>query len=381
MQVRTIRSDGCLSYVLLAGKSAAVVDPARDIEKYQAVIGEAGATLRFVVDTHTHADHLSGARRLADQADARLVMSARHPDQWRAAAGQADELGIGDILRQNGGVKVDVAVRDGDTLELGGEELRFVGAPGHTQDSVVVVASGRAFTGDALLIGQIGRCDLPGGDDGEMHRTLYERLEALDDETLVYPGHDYEGQTVTALGFERVKNPFLTKPSRHEFTAFMKTAFPSLTGAGMQCGAANVSCDAAASGKPADPLRDEVAGFMDGYFFAADRPENLLPVAELDERLKSGRPFCLLDVREPDEYAGGHIAGAHNLSVHKLDGLLGQVPAGRDDPVVTICRSGKRSGWAAMFLRVAGYRDVRSVPGGMLEWNKQGLPTANGPAR
>jgi len=214
MRVKTVRSDGCLSHVLLAGDQAAIVDPARDTAKYTRLLADVGATAAFVIDTHTHADHHSGARKLADETGARLVMSAGHSDQWRAAEGKADALGIGEILRANAGVQVDIAVADGDSLELGDGGLRFHAAPGHTSDSMMIASGDRLFTGDALLIGQIGRCDLPGGSGGQMYETLFERMARHSDETFVYPGHDYDGQTVTALGFERVKNAFFQQRSR-----------------------------------------------------------------------------------------------------------------------------------------------------------------------
>lgn len=376
MHVKTVRSDGCLSYVLLAGRDAAIVDPARDTTKYRALLS--GATLRFVIDTHTHADHLSGARKLADELGARLVMSRAHSEQWRAAEGKADALGIGDILRANAGVVVDHAATDGESLELGGEELRLVAAPGHTLDSLVLLNGDHAFTGDTLLIGQTGRCDLPGGDGAALHDTLFRKLATLPDETFVHPGHDYDGLTVTALGFERVKSPFLKTRDRDEFLEFLKGAFPTLTGAGMQCGASRTGEASCGEGPAPDPLRDEVAGFMGSYFFADHRPEDLIRPLDLKREMDSGRSLVILDVREPSEFAAGHIEGAVNLSVHELDRRLREVPPDKHQEIVTICRSGKRSAWATMFLRVAGWKRVRSVPGGMLEWEQESLPVRKG---
>jgi glyoxylase-like metal-dependent hydrolase (beta-lactamase superfamily II) len=384
MRVTTVRSDGCLSYVLTAGGEAAIIDPARDTGRYRQVLAAQGAAVRFVIDTHTHADHLSGGRKLADETGARLVMSRDHVEQWRAAAGAGDKLGIADILRANSGVKVDVAVKDGETVELGGTAIQALAAPGHTRDAMVLLAGDRIFSGDTLLIGQIGRCDLPGGDGGSMYGTLFEKLAALPDETFVYPGHDYQQQTVSALGFERVNNRFLKPRSRDEFVAFLATAFPSLTGPGMQCGAV-IACGAAGTAgtaaAPGDPLGQEIAGFMDGYFFAAKRPEDVVLPAALAAAIERGDPVRLLDVREPSEYEAGHLAGAANLSVHAIGARIGEVGPDKDAPVVTICRSGKRSGWAAMFLRVAGYRDVRSLDGGTLAWERAALPVKKGSNR
>ena len=150
----------------------------------------------------------------------------------------------------------------------------------------------------------------------------------------------------------------------------------------MQCGAAMAgpaTCEPGAA--PADPLRDRVAGFMDSWFFGARRGEVVLDAATLAGEVSSGKPVFLLDVREPSEFEAGHIEGAQNLSVRELDSRLGEIRAAKDARVVTVCRSGKRSGWAAMYLRVAGYHDVRSLDGGMLAWSAAGLPSRTGAER
>jgi len=205
LAVRQVRRPGrgCLSYVLAAGGRALVVDPAPDAAYYTALAGELGARITDVVDTHLHADHLSGARELAGATGATL----------RLPAGALDR-----------GLAYEVApLRDGDVIDLGGVEVRALSLPGHTSDMTGLVVAGRALVGgDSLFADGIARPDLQRGDaDGaramarQLFATIHERVLALGDDVVLLPGHDHpgvRGAVAPRLGEVRVRELRIESP-------------------------------------------------------------------------------------------------------------------------------------------------------------------------
>jgi sulfur dioxygenase len=181
-------SPGNLSYVVgdVATGRAAIVDPEADGgDTYRAALERHALRPAMVIDTHTHVDHVSISRELAAEHGCPIVM---HADSQTH--------------------RVARRVVDGEELALGGTTLRVWHCPGHTRDMLVVLAASRAFTGDTLFIGAVGRSDLPGGNHRQQWATL-RRLMTLPDDTLVYPGHDYHGRSCTTIGAERAANPRL----------------------------------------------------------------------------------------------------------------------------------------------------------------------------
>jgi glyoxylase-like metal-dependent hydrolase (beta-lactamase superfamily II) len=156
------------------------------------------------VDTHTHADHISGARELKNKTIARIVMHEKAPSS-----------------------AVDVRVEDGDRLWLGRLSLKFLHAPGHAKDLVAVSLPGRILTADALLIGSCGRTDLPNGNSTRQYHTLYYLFRCLPDDLLVYPGHDYEGRDHSVLAGEKASNPKMHFASEREFVEYMDRENPA----------------------------------------------------------------------------------------------------------------------------------------------------------
>jgi len=199
---------GCLGYVVAdeATRRAAILDPeAEMVEPMLDFVFEHGLRPSYVVETHTHADHFSGARELKSKTVARVVMHETAPSS-----------------------AVDIRVEDGDRLWLGEElPLKFLHTPGHAKDLVSVLLPGRILTADALLVGSCGRTDLPNGNATRQYHSLYYVLRSLPDELLVYPGHDYEGRSCSTLGEEKKHNPKMNFPSESEFVEYMEKENPA----------------------------------------------------------------------------------------------------------------------------------------------------------
>jgi glyoxylase-like metal-dependent hydrolase (beta-lactamase superfamily II) len=186
--------EGCKSYIVGCEEScaAAIIDPALDlVDRYIGEIGRQGLRVRYIIDTHTHADHFSGAQALRRQFGAPIVMHRLSPAPH-----------------------VDLHVEDGHSLPLGAMRLAILHTPGHTRDSIAIHVEDRVFTGDTLLIGGTGRSDLPSGDPDQLFDSLFGKLLALPDETLVFPAHDYKGRDSSTIGDERRANPRLARTDR-----------------------------------------------------------------------------------------------------------------------------------------------------------------------
>lgn len=187
--VESLNPEGeCVSWLVADRRTgeAMLVDPVRGfVPHYLDVLRQKALTLKYTVETHTHADHLSGSRALKELTGARMVMSAQ-----------------GDALC------VDDHVAEGDELKLGELSVEVLESPGHTADSMCLKVGDHVFTGDLLLVGGAGRTDLPGGDPAACWRSL-QRLQALPAHTLVHPAHDYGTGRVSTIGDERARNPVL----------------------------------------------------------------------------------------------------------------------------------------------------------------------------
>ena len=177
---------------------AALIDPVREqLERDLTLVHELKVVLRYVLETHVHADHVTSAAALA---------------QRTGAVTCASELGA----------PCAGPLRDNDALALGATVIRTIATPGHTPDSLSFHLPGHVFTGDALLVRGTGRTDFQNGDAPALYESITTKLFALPDETVVWPGHDYRGHSVSSIGEERQLNPRVAHKSREDFVAIMR---------------------------------------------------------------------------------------------------------------------------------------------------------------
>jgi glyoxylase-like metal-dependent hydrolase (beta-lactamase superfamily II)/rhodanese-related sulfurtransferase len=344
MLFEQLRSGGCLSYVVGCEHACVgvVVDPALDlIDRYRAVANEKGLRIRYVIDSHTHADHFSAARELAKDCGAHIVMH-------RASAAPF----------------ADLRVDDGECLIVGDLRVRMLHTPGHTDDSMTLVLPDRLLTGDTLLIGATGRTDLPTGDPDALYDSLFGKLLLLDDALQVFPAHDYKNRSSTTLGAERAANPRLQKKERAEFVALMR------------------GLDIAMPDHLTEALRTNRTGgkTVTQLIAEAARDVPFMGMEEVRARIERGDPdLVLLDVRERDAYDAGHLPGARHIPRGQLEL---RVDKALPDPTVRVlayCQLGKISTLAAATLRTMGYPRAVALDGGIEAWMAANYPIEKSP--
>jgi rhodanese-related sulfurtransferase len=257
---------------------------------------------------------------------------------------------------------VDRHVDDGDAITLGDGKITVMHTPGHTPDSVCYRLEGAVLTGDTLMIGGSGRCDFPGGDAGAQFDAVTTRLFTLPDDTIVYPGHDYKGNTSSTIGHEKRENARFLGKTRSAYIDLMgKLGLPFPE-------------------KVQQSLQVNQSGFeaSDVAFPAVSDLASLdhLTATGVAEKLENALPPLLLDVREPEEFVGelGHIRGALLVPLDALERRLPKLAGYVERDVVVVCRAGARSASAGAILRKAGFRRVINLEGGMLAWVAAGLP-------
>ncbi len=355
-QIRSTDGTGTLSYLLIddAGSSAVLIDPnIEDVERIAGMVRRGNLQLTHIFDTHTHADHVSGAAELQKMFGAKIVMHENTKNKWKVID-QGDKFGIGDTLRANAKIPIDVYVHDGDDVSSGSMNVRVLFTPGHTDNHITLHVVDCIFTGDLLLIGQAGRSDLPGGNASDQYESLMNKIIPLPDETKMYPGHDYENNTFTLLRDEKKNNPFLKQRTVAEYIQFVEEFFPPLAEQSETGGKMTLQCGVQRVAQAGDAFRNITAEELNA--------------------LLSTKPI-LLDVREPIELmTTGAIEGVENISVRSLKDRINELPQDKSSPVVTICTSGSRSAEAAHVLQQAGYKNVMNLTGGTMGWIQKGFP-------
>jgi hydroxyacylglutathione hydrolase len=179
---------------------AAIIDPSWDLDAVFRVVKKNDWRVKYIINTHTHFDHVLGNEQVAEVTGAMIVQ------------------------HKNSQLEKNIAVCDGDVIEIGSIKLRVLHTPGHSKDSICLVLDGQlVFTGDTLFVGNCGRTDLPGSDPAEMYHSLLERLGRLDDRLTVYPGHNYGSTPTSTIGREKKTSYVLQPRSKQEFLELMNS--------------------------------------------------------------------------------------------------------------------------------------------------------------
>jgi sulfur dioxygenase len=332
---------GTYSYLIASrrGAEALIIDPVLEkVDRYVQLLNDLDLRLVKAVDTHMHADHITGLGALRDRTRCITVM------------GEQTKTDI-----------VSMRVSDGERLDIEGVSLGVIYTPGHTDDSYSFTMADRVFTGDTLLIRGTGRTDFQNGDPKAQYDSIFNRLLKLADETLVYPAHDYKGDTVSTIGEERACNPRLQVKSVDEYVhlmcnlnlpnpKMMDVAIP----ANMQIGF----------------HQDEVARLG----WAIMPSEAMLLAREPD--------VTLVDLRERRERERhGEIPGSLHAPYPALqenigrDGILRGLAATKR--LVFYCAFGERSAMAVQAARDAGLKSAYHIHGGIAAWQLAGGPLSN----
>ncbi len=334
------------TYILACevSRQAIIVDPVFEQHgRDYALLRELGLSLRYTLDTHVHADHVTGAWRMKEATGARIALS-----------------------RESGAAGVDLELEDGTVLAFGDCSLTAMSTPGHTSGCMTFVTHDRsmAFTGDCLLIRGAGRTDFQAGDVHTMWCSIREKIFTLPDDCLIYPGHDYLGRTVSTVAEEKRFNPRIGGEAREEdFAGFMDNLGLPHPRQLVFALPANLR-----SGQPeSDPAPESTWGPIVQTFAG-------LPEIEPDWVARHAGELTLLDVRSSAEYGGelGHIGGSLLIPLSELRERVDEV--NRDKPVVAVCQSGKRSAMAVQILQAAGFTEVANLPGGVIHWARLALP-------
>jgi sulfur dioxygenase len=336
------------SYLLIdaASRDGVLIDPVLEQHRRDAaLIRELGVRLLFTLDTHCHADHVTGAWRMKQAFGSRIGLAVAY-----------------------GARNVDLPLSHGTVVSFGSEALEVRATPGHTAGCLSFLSADRrfVFTGDALLIRAVGRTDFQQGSAAQLFESVRTQLFSLPDDCVVYPGHDYEGRTSSTIGEERRYNPRLGGEAKQEdFIGYMENLglpHPRLIAVAVP---ANMTCGREAAG-------------------SEDPPASWGPVVETYAGVPEIAPEWLgrhrdevelVDVRSRAEFEGelGHLEGAKLVPLDELRSRMDELAATR--PVVLICQTGKRSAMAATILRKAGLPRVANLAGGMVRWRQLGLPS------
>ncbi len=319
---------------------AVIIDPVFELHHRDlALVKELGLSLQYALDTHCHADHVTGSWLMKKATGCKIVLSKKYNAS-----------------------QVDKPVDEGDVIDLGGIRLQVWATPGHTNGCLSYVMDDRkmAFTGDCLMIRGAGRTDFQQGDAKKMYHSIHDKLFALPDDCLVYPAHDYDGRCVSTIQEEKKFNTRIGgEASEQDFVGYMKNlglphpkkiaiALPANLRSGMP---ENGIYPAAATWGPAEETYDGILQISADWVESHLNEVTLLDVREADERMAEGAKS---------------IHGAVAIPLGELVSSIKEIP--RSKPIITVCHSGKRSAQATVILKKNGFTDVANLKGGMVEW-------------
>ena len=313
------------------GREALIIDPVlENVERYVQLLSELGLKLVKVIDTHIHADHISGIAELRDQTNCVTIMGDKTPV---------------DI--------VSMQVSDEELIKIDGLELRALFTPGHTSESFSFLMSDRVFTGDTLLIRGTGRTDFQNGDPEDSYNSIFNKLLKLPDETLVYPSHDYKGDTVSTILEEKKFNPRLQVKSVSEYIEIMN----------------NLNL-------PNPKLMDIAVpnNLKLGIDLDKQKVNNGIEPIEFNSYLLE-QDMILIDLREPIELDKvGKINGSTRVSFPKINDYLNENKNKlKNKRILFYCAIGQRSTLAVQISKSYQYNRCYHLIGGLKSWKHAGL--------
>lgn len=330
-------------------RDAVLIDPViEQADRDTQLLSELDLKLAYALDTHVHADHVTGVGTLRARTGCKTVLSERAGTGW-----------------------ADILVKDGDVIRFGEHGLEVRETPGHTDGCITYVTLDRsmAFTGDALLIRGSGRTDFQQGDAATLYESVHQKIFSLPDETLIYPAHDYRGRTVSTVGEEKRHNPRLkTTQSRADFVetmANLQLAYPKKI---------DVAVPANLFGGVARGIDVTAEPAPDRSWAPVERSASGIPEVLPEWVAAHTANTRIVDVRGADELCGplGHIPDVKHVALAALEAEARGWD--REQPIVIVCRSGGRSGKAALLLKSMGFARVASMRGGMTAWSARRLP-------
>lgn len=340
MILEQVATGGCQSYLVGCPetRAAALIDPASGrVDHYHGLTARHGVRIRYLIDTHTHADHFSATLEMKQALGVPVVMHALAP-----------------------AAHADMRVEHGQTLIVGGLRLLVLHTPGHTADSMCLAVAGHVFTGDTLLFGGTGRTDLPSGDPDALFDSLFDRLLRLDPATEIHPAHDYRGDQRSTIGAEIAGNPRLRHRDRGDFVAMMR------------------DLNLQAPTHLTEALRTNMNGGVPVARLLAEATARV-PFISLEALAMAiaarDNDLIVLDVREREPFASQHVPGAVHLPRGQLELRVNAVLPDPTRRIVTVCEHGKISTLAAATLRMLGFTRVMALDGGMQAWRDAGHPS------
>jgi len=347
-------------------REAIIIDPVNtQIEFYIRLLNEHKFRLKYSLETHVHADHITAGGLLRQRAGAETAVS---------------EL--------CGAECADIQIQDGEMFRFGGnEQINVIATPGHTPGSTSFLWRDRLFTGDSLFIDGCGRSDFQGGDPEALYDSITQRLFTLPDDTLVYPGHDYNGHWVSNVAQERKTNSRLAGRSREEFIDIMngldlpapkliEQSVPANRSCGLPDGERHDAITRSSNIETGEYHQDTVSAAV-GVTTQSLVNQAKANIIEVDvttakQRVSAGK-YVILDVREPSEYESGALPAAVNVPRGTLEFKLPTTGefADKSASILVYCRTGGRAALAARSMQQLGYFNVQSLAGGYEAWTKE----------
>ncbi|NOR81251.1 MAG: MBL fold metallo-hydrolase [Methyloprofundus sp.] len=339
-------------------KEAILIDPVdTQLDEYLNLLKDQDLTLKYSLETHVHADHVTASGLLRQKLGAKTAVSSLC-----------------------GASSADIQIQDGDVFEFGNaESIKVIATPGHTPGSISFLWRDRIFTGDALFIDGCGRTDFQGGSAEAQYDSITQRLFTLPGDTIVYPGHDYKGRWISNISQERTSNSRIAGKTKAEFLDIMANlnlpkpklidmAVPANRYCGIDEELANQAAEQRTEGS--DPKR-KTSSMEDLVNQVKQNITEIDPQKAKDMIANSS--VNIIDVREEHEFNAGHLDQAILLPRGVLEFKINSIPelSNKSAAIVIYCATGKRSALSADALQNLGYTNVLSMAGGYEAWKKQ----------